>query len=231
MTDFNSHAKAQAIAKLVHAKLAPTLCADDTEHTIANRAAALFASYGIVNTWYHDCIAFVLLGERSCLSISGRDYVPAQERVGQFNVITVDLSPLIGVAWGDCARTFFIENGVYTANPKTAEFLSGMQVESALHEAMHSRVTPDTTFEELFVLGNSEIVRHGYETLDFFGNLGHSIATQLSGRQYIEQGNTARLGSVPMFTFEPHIKRMHGRWGFKHEDIYYFGADRKLRVL
>ena len=34
--------------------------------------------------------------------------------------------------------------------------------------------------------------------------------------------NHEPLGSVNFFTFEPHIRKAGGRWGFKHENIYYF---------
>ncbi|MGF6245535.1 hypothetical protein P3T42_007313 [Paraburkholderia sp. GAS38] len=50
----------------------------------------------------------------------------------------------------------------------------------------------------------------------------HSICQHRDDRQYIEAGNHRRLGEVACFTFEPHISQHGGRWGFKHENIYYF---------
>src|SRR5690349_20681993 len=89
------HRAVQRIARQVLADLAPTICASDTEFAIAQRAVASLRSRGIMETWYHNCPALVLLGSRSCLSISGRDYVPAQEPVGrETNLVTVDLSPM-----------------------------------------------------------------------------------------------------------------------------------------
>lgn len=71
----------------------------------------------------------------------------------------------------------------------------------------------------------------GYKNLDFMGNLGHSIERPLERRLWFDDENHAELGSVGMFTFEPHIRRVGGKWGVKHENIYYFAADGRLREL
>jgi hypothetical protein len=86
-------------------------------------------------------------------------------------------------------------------------------------------VTPATTFEELYEFANARIQSLGFENLDFLRNLGHSIATRRSERRYIEEGNREKLGTVEMFTFEPHIRAVGGAWGFKHEDVYCFRND------
>jgi len=221
----------QAIAKAVLYDLAPSISAADTERSIARRAASLLADRGITETWYYDCPAFVLLGSRSCLSFSGRSYVPGDEPVGSFNLITVDLSPLRNGIWGDCARSFPIENGRCSFAPQAPELVCGIEAEASLHQAMQVFVTPATTFEQLFDFGNAEIKRLGFENLDFLGNLGHSIAPTREDRCYIEPNNTIPLGSVPFFTFEPHIRRTNGVWGFKHENIYYFDREQRLLVL
>lgn len=221
----------QAIAKTVLSELAYSIGPLDSEHTIAERAALLLADQGITETWYYDCPAFVLLGSRSCLSISGRSYVPAHEPAGLFNLITVDLSPLRNGVWGDCARSFPIEEGRCTFSPRSPDLARGIEVEASLHQAMQAFVTPTTTFDELFAFGNSEIRRLGFENLDYLGNLGHSIASRREHRSYIEPGNFTRLGDVPFFTFEPHVRKIHGTWGFKHEEIYCFDSERRLRAL
>lgn len=226
MDAFQQHITVQRIAKRVLAELGSTLSPADSECSIATRAASLLAAYGAPDTWYYDCPAFVLLGSRSCLSISGREYQPSQELLGTFNVVSVDLSPVLNGAWGDCARTFCIENGAFAPVPETPEFREGYEAEKSLHQAMASFVTPTTTFGELFAFGNAQIRDLGCENLDFLGNLGHSIASRRENRVYIESGRNIALGSVPFFTFEPHIRRKGGRWGFKHEDIYFFDHGR-----
>lgn len=107
----SAHREVQAVAKKVLAALGSTINPLDTERTIAERATAMLAREGVTDTWYYECPALVLLGSRSRLSISGREYVPNEEEVGFFNLVTVDLSPLRGDIWGDCARSFFIEEG------------------------------------------------------------------------------------------------------------------------
>lgn len=111
MINIDTYREVQAIAKAVLAELGATICAQDTERTITDRAIQFLAKRGITETWYHNCPAFVLLGSRSCLSISGRDYVASDEPVGNVNLVTVDLSPSRDGVWGDCARSFYILGG------------------------------------------------------------------------------------------------------------------------
>jgi Xaa-Pro aminopeptidase len=231
MSHLTEYLEIQAIAKAVLSELATSICAADTERSIAERAICLLAERGISETWYYDCPAFVLLGSRSCLSISGRQYVPANEKVGAFNLITIDLSPVRDGIWGDCARSFAVEDGRCILTPRSPEFARGIAVENALHQSMQAFVTPSTTFAELFAFGNAEINRVGFENLDFLGNLGHSIASAREGRCYIESCNHLPLSAVPFFTFEPHIRQINGAWGFKHEDIYYFDSEQRLMML
>ena len=96
---------------------------------------------------------------------------------------------------------------------------------------MQQFVTPATSFHDLYEFANAKIEQAGYENLDALGNLGHSITTSLDAREYIEQSNRLLLGNVPFFTFEPHIRARNGRWGFKHEDIYYFDPAGQLQKL
>jgi len=231
MTIIDEHKAVQSIAKAVLNELGPTIVPTDTERSIAKRAADLLAKHGIRETWYYDCPAFVLLGSRSCLSISGRDYVPAEEVVGPFNLVTVDLNPLRDGIWGDCARSFFIEDGAWISFPANPVFKQGAFVEAALHEAMQGFVNPQTTFEQLFEFANAEIKHHGFENLDYRGNVGHSIESSRDARRYIEQGNRQMLGDAGLFTFEPHIRRRGSQWGFKHENIYYFDSEGRAVAL
>ncbi|HSW15219.1 MAG TPA: M24 family metallopeptidase [Solimonas sp.] len=222
MGDLAEHRAVQAVAKSVLSALGPTISPEDTEQTIAARATTMLSDRGISDTWYYNCPAFVLLGSRSCLSISGREYKPSEETVGSTNLITVDLSPLLNGIWGDCARSFFVEDGAWTSTPSLQAFSQGAHAEIALHEAMQKFVTPRTSFEELFQFANVEIARLGFENLDFLGNVGHSIECTREARRYIEQGNLQLLGDAGLFTFEPHIRKRGERWGFKHENIYHF---------
>jgi hypothetical protein len=124
--------------------------------------------------------------------------------------------------WGDVARSFVVESGCWTPRPKAESFARGTEVQRSLHEAMQTFVSPETTFEELFDFANGQIKRCGFENLDFLGNVGHSLESSREARRYIALGNGQRLGDAGLFTFEPHIRERGSRWGFKHEDVYYF---------
>jgi Xaa-Pro aminopeptidase len=212
----------QAAAKHVLQQLVGHITPESTETSIATAAAAMLAERGYPDTWYYNCPAFVLLGSRSKASLSGRVYEPSTEPVGLRNLVTVDLSPRSGDIWGDCARSFYVEEGVARVEPTTPEFVSGYEAESRLHRKMRAFVRPDTSFHDLYEFANAQIREEGFENLDFLGNVGHSICQHRDDRQYIEAGNHRRLGEVACFTFEPHISQHGGRWGFKHENIYYF---------
>ena len=58
-----------------------------------------------------------------------------------------------------------------------------------------------------------------------------STESQLDERVFIEERNHARLGDVSLFKFEPHVRVVGGRWGFKHENIYYFNQQAFLAEM
>lgn len=226
-----AHKCIQSIAKQVHGKLHESINAGSTEETISRNAFDLLAEFGISETWYHGVPALVLAGSRSCLSISGRDYSPSDACVGETNLITVDLSPSLKGIWGDCARSYFVESGRCTEEPRRADFREGRLVEAELHRLMKEYTTPDTRLSELFDFGNRMIQQFGFENLDFLGNLGHSIETKPSLRRFIDRNCHESLGDVELFTFEPHIRKIGGSWGFKHENIYYFDRNGRVQEL
>lgn len=221
----------QKIAKQVLAEIADEISAESTERSLVEAAETLLARHGVFETWYYDCPALVLLGSRSCLSVSGRDYVPSEERVGQSNLVTIDLSPKMATSIGDCARSFVVEDGRVVNAPSSKEFREGVSVILELHAAMRRFVTSETRFSDLYHFANEEIVAAGYENLDFLQNLGHSITSCLADRLFIDRDTCEILGSVEYFTFEPHIRRQGEQWGFKHEEIYGFDAKGRLDML
>ncbi len=229
--DLARYKEVQNIAKEVLSELAGYITADSTEKFIASRAGLLMKAKGIGDTWYHDVPALVLLGSRSCLSISGKDYSPSNELVGDTNLVTVDLSPKQGAYWGDCARSICIEKGNHILIPNDEEFSRGLKAEKKLHRSMIDFVTTETTFSDLYKYGNELIEEMGYENLDFLSNLGHSIETQLGDRKFIDENCFDLLSGAKLFTFEPHIRKKGSTWGFKHENIYYFSSEGKVIEL
>ena len=225
------HRAIQAAAKAVLAHLASEITAVDTEHSIAAKAYRGLCERGYPDTWYYDCPAYVLLGSRSCVSMSGREYQPATEPVGDTNLITVDLSPMQAGRWGDCARSFFVEHGVVAHEPCVPEFANGKAFVESLHREMVGFVQPQTTFHQLFEWANARIAAAGFVNLDFAHNVGHSLAHRREDRIYVKAGNHAKLSDVAFFTFEPHVRVTDGAWGFKHENVYFFSATGVLQEL
>jgi Xaa-Pro aminopeptidase len=226
-----AHKRIQQATKTVLEKLPYLLHSDDTEISIADKCHQLLCELGYPKTWYYDCPALVLLGSRSCLSISGKLYRPSQEKIGTMNVITVDLSPLDNDTWGDCSRSFTFEFGSFTATPKTLECKNALHFLQHLQQEMMAAIKPTTTFGQLFEWTNVRIRESGFVNLDYRNNVGHSIATTRENRQFIEANNQMPLGEASFFSFEPFIRLKGGKWGFKHEDIFYFNDDERLEIL
>jgi len=125
VTPLDETKAAQSAARAAMAELAASVTSADTERTIAQRAVECLRAEGVYTTWYYDCPALVLLGSRSSASFSGRDYVPADEPVGECNLATADLSPLLDGAAGDYARSLCVEGGRgATPTPVSAILLS-----------------------------------------------------------------------------------------------------------
>ncbi len=233
------HLRVQNIARATIQHLKGFIGAGVTEAEIAHTADQFMRQNGITNFWYYDIGAFVLVGKRTPLSLSGRDYTgPTQEVVGEEDIVTVDLAPAIDNTWGDLARTLIISGGKVVATDvselKAAvseEYRLGMSVEEQLHAALLATVTEKMTFDEIYRRMNAQITAQGFENLDFHGNLGHTIVEDRANRTFIEAGDAAIVGSAGLFTFEPHIRRIDtGKYGFKRENIYYF-HEGKLHVL
>lgn len=219
--------KVQGIAKKVLEEIKDFISAEKSEKEIAEKCKALLENHGINETWYYNCPALVLLGSRSCLSASGKNYEASEEKVGKENLVTIDLSPLLNKTWGDCSRSFVVEDGKIKAEGEieNKEFLEGLEIEKALHKQFKDFVKPGKTFEEIFLKMNDLIKSYGYENLDFNGNVGHTIETEKENRIYFEKGNKTKLEKNMLFTFEPHVRKTGNKYGFKLENIYYFAED------
>ena len=180
---------------------------------------------GADSFWYYDIGAFVFSGDETTISVSGREYSTSDRTIASDDIITIDLSPQVGDTWGDYARTVIIQNGEAVQSDEevlNVEWRAGLEAEKKLHKRMTEIVSPEMTFEELYYQMNDYIRKEGFINLDFMGNLGHSIVRKKEDRIYIEKGNSAKLGDVHFFTFEPHISVSGSKNGYKRENIYYF---------
>lgn len=225
---FNNH-RAQLIARETLIELNSFLRVGMTEQDISDFVCTRMKEKGSGEFWYHGCGALVLIGDRSRLSISGRDYVPdPHHRIRPRDIVTVDCSPSYNGAWGDFARTFFFENGeaVPLDSPADPEFERGLKAELRLQQVLTVELNPDMTYDQIYNRLMKEIEDLGFVNLDFHGNLGHSIETDEKDRICIEAGNytTVRAHGKPI-TLEPHIALPDGKFGYKRENVYYFVDD------
>ena len=114
---------ARKAMEAVAAELRPCM----SEARIAALAEEKMTGLGAEGWWYHGVGALVLVGrERSCLSVSGRDYQPSGTAIlGENDLVSLDLSPILNGFWGDYARTIYMEDGKAKLEPEapvTAEF-------------------------------------------------------------------------------------------------------------
>lgn len=229
--EIEQHRQVQMAAKTVLDQLSTQIGPDDSEQSIAEKAHQLLCRQGFPDTWYYQCPALVLAGSRSCVSISGKDYQPRNEKLGLLNLVTIDLSPTRGPYWGDYARSFVLENGQVTEQPQLIEFRNGLTFLERMHLQMQKLVRPSTTFGQLFDWANLCIRQGGFVNLDYRNNVGHSIAADRDLRQFIEFNNQVPLAAVPFFSFEPFVRLKGGKWGFKREGIFYFNQAGLLQEL
>jgi len=230
--ELEKYKRVQSIAKETIEFLKSFIREGVTAREIKDQAEKFMKEKGVSSFWYHNVGALVFTGEQTTASISGRDYKAGDSPVKAEDLVTVDLSPEINGYWGDFARSFAIQNGrvAEAEQIKSTEIAQGLQAEIELHRRFKSLLNENTSFEEAYREMNSLIEELGFENLDFKNNLGHSIVKDKDDRVYIEAENKTKFREVGLFTFEPHIKKKNGKYGFKREDIYYFNQD-KLEVL
>lgn len=223
-----THLEVQNIAKLTLSYIKTKIKVGTSIIELKKLAENKMKELGATSFWYHNVGALIFSGEETLLSVSGKKYIPSQKNIETNDIITIDLSPSKNRIWGDFARTLIIEDGDIKENIgdiKNEEWKSSLIIENLLHEELVSFAHPDATFEDIYEHFNKMISSLGYINLDFSGNLGHSIAKFKNNRIYIEKGNGKKLSSVKYFTFEPHVSRKNGSYGYKKEDIYFFNGN------
>lgn len=222
---------AQALARDSLAAIADCIRPGATEASLLADCRRIMDARGATGYWWFGVPAVVLAGPRLRNSVEGDVFEPAEIPLAADDMVTIDVAPEINGIWGDCARSFFLKDGRLVspedAGPEQAE---GMAAEADLHALLLRIAKPDMTFRDLHAEIDARVRALGFENLDFLGNFGHDIGEDLHGRAFMDADCTVRIGSVPMFTFEPHIARPGSRLAFKYEEIYRFDGDR-LRVL
>ncbi len=220
------HIRAQNAARETMSELHRLIRPGMSEKQIESLALEGLVKRGSNSWWYHGVGALVLLGDRSRVSTSGREYYASDSNIlGENDLVTLDLAPTIDGCWGDYARTIFFEDGRAAPEdqPGRPEFRDGLEAELQLHRRLMELLRPEMTYEEVYYMMNREIDQLGFLNLDYRKNLGHTVEVDEKDRVYIEKGSLSTFAELAKpFTFEPHIARPDGRVGFKRENIYYF---------
>jgi Xaa-Pro aminopeptidase len=193
-----------------------------TEVGLVKKCDELQRSAGVDDYWYKGLPAVVLAGDHTALAISRTPYVPSDYPVQENDLITIDLNPSINGYCGDYARTYYIEAGVTKRTPQyDKELLAGADAQKHLHSVLMQLAHADMTFNDLYQIMRVEIDQRGFEQLDY---LGHGVQKDMQHLNFIAPDVMCSLGDVGFFTLEPQIRLKGGRYGFKHENIYYFNG-------
>ena len=199
-----------------------------SEADLINRCHELQHTAGVDGYWYKDLPALVLVGDHTTLAISNTLYVPSDRPIQENDLVTIDLNPTINGFCGDFARTYYLEAGVVRRMPLCdKEFLAGAHAQIHLHSVLMQVAHVDMTFNELYQIMRVEIDQLGFVQLDY---LGHGVQKDMQHLDFIAPDVTCSLGDAGFFTLEPQIRLKGGRYGFKHENIYYFN-DQGLQEL
>ncbi len=229
-TKLETFKAAQDIARSVLAEITRYIVPGATEALLHQECHRLMLAHGASGYW-GNTPAFVLAGDRLRDSVFDHRYKPAEIPFGEDEMITIDVGPRIGDCLGDCARSYFLKRGkLVTAEQAGEEQAAGMALEAMLHAAFVKRVTPTTTFAEIYREMNALVQDAGFENLDLLDNYGHSLEKEPADFILMDGKNDRTLGSVSYFTFEPHIARPGSRYAVKLEEVYYFD-DGAVRML
>ena len=191
-----------------------------TEVDLVEKCHDLQYKAGIDGYWYKSLPALVLTGNHTTLAISSAQYNPSNVPIQENDLVTIDLNPSMASYCGDYARSYYVENGVARHSPLfNQEFIAGAHALGHLHTILLEVAHVDMTFNELYQLMHKEIERLGFEQLDY---LGHGVEKDMLHLEFIAPDVTRTLGDAELFTLEPQIRLPGGRYGFKHENIYYF---------
>jgi Xaa-Pro aminopeptidase len=218
--------EAQQIAKRCMEALCSYLRPGLSRGQIHEYCAKVMELDGSEGWWIHNDPALILYGPHTAFS-SHDDPAPLFERlrVADDDYITVDVAPTVSGGWGDLTRCFVMENGAVIPwqESKNEEILRGMALEEELHRAFVEFVDEKTTFSELHAFTQAFLEKRGYRNCDYHGNFGHTVENDRKDRVTIVSGEDRSIVSWGRpITFEPHICRLGGNIGIKHENMYVF---------
>lgn len=226
--------KAQDIAKYCLKEIPLYLKSGMTREEIHTICEELMLSRGSTGWWTHNDPALILYGPY--LTYSAHE--DPQELfngllVADNDVVTIDVAPMQGLGWGDMTRTYAIQNGKYVPWDQTSnrELIEGMELEYALHDMLINSVNDETTFADIHEMTMMVLDKKGYYNCDYHGNFGHSIEIHPDNRVTIIPNVNIKISDYGKpITYEPHICKIGGKIGVKHENMYVFNNG-KLEMI
>ena len=165
MSQIEEHRVVQAAAKNVLVQLQATLSSSElgTEYCHSSQANAR-GLWNYPKPGTTTVRPLVLAGPRTCLSLSGKDYEPSDDKIGTTNLVTVDLSLSSGRGVGRLQRgVSSLKLGVAVRHPQNPEFIRGRESRlNVLHANLLTFATPATTFEDLCEYASSQMRLLGF---------------------------------------------------------------------
>ncbi len=228
MEELKGYQKVQSAARHTLDNIIGFIRPGITEADLIRKCDEIQRKAGVDGYWYKSLPALVLTGSHTTLAISSTPYSPANTQIRDNDLITIDLNPSMAGYCGDYARTYYVEDGVARRSPQlNEEFIAGAYAQDHLHNKLLLVAHIDMTFNDLYQIMYEEINILGFEPLDY---LGHGVQKDMQHLDFIAPNITRTLGEAGLFTLEPQIRLIGGRYGFKHENIYYF-KDKVLHEL
>ena len=201
----------QRIARETAERAAAEATAGMSEIELRDLVEAWLRDAGALLTWSITNVGF---GRRSTICFP--DQPPTENRLQARDVGHVDLHPAgAGEWWGDCTRTFLVGGG----EPAHAAALEAVH---RIHEETLARCRPGMPACELFRGCLAAIEAAGYQLLDPWSNIGHSLREGSAyDEKFIDATNEREMWGA--WAIEPFLGTQ--TFGVKLEDVVWFGPD------
>jgi Xaa-Pro aminopeptidase len=181
-----------------------------TEIELRDLVEEMLRERGCADVWTITNVGF---GRRSTICFP--DQPPTETRLGAADVGHVDVHPVSTDGWwGDCTRTFQLGS-----EPERTRALETVR---RIHEETLARCRPGMRAQELFQGCLDSIQAAGYELLDPWSNIGHSLKQGSAyDEKFIDATNEREMWGA--WAIEPFLGTAD--FGVKLEDVVWFGED------
>jgi Xaa-Pro aminopeptidase len=179
-----------------------------SEKEFAALCENIMKDLGAEDLWYPMLVNF---GTNSIYCTRG-DHLPSEDvYLRENDIVLVDYSPLVNGYWGDYSETILVGDDVF--------YSSLINDAKEIFEKTFDFAKKANIISELFNYCNKLINAKGYDLLDPYGNIGHSIENQANQnkRIYIYPENKDVLLQGKKWAIEPHIGK--NGFGAKFENV------------